>query len=185
MKTSHEREIRIGEEQRHQLAFFHADAVLAGKAAADLHAVADDFRRNFHGALELRCIARIKENDGVQVAVAGMEDVADEAAVFFAQLLDVAKSLRKLAPRNDAVENVVARSDTAESTERVLAAFPEEFALLGILSNANFSGVMQATDLVNGRSLSGDGFDQAFDFDQENSGGIGGKSRPSFRRPRA
>ena len=175
MNTAHESEIRIGEEQRHQLAFFHADAVFAGEAATDLHAIADDFRGNFHSALELGFIARVKENDGVKVAVACMEDVADEAAVFLAQLLDMAKGLRKLAAGNDAVENVVAGSDTAESAEGVLAALPEEFALLGILSNAYFPGVVQTTDLVDRRGLQDDGFVQALDFDEENSGGIGGK----------
>ena len=122
--AAHEREIGVGEEERHQLVFFHADAVFAGQAAADLHAIADDFGGDFHGALQLRGVARIEENDGVQVAVAGVKDVADEAAILLAKLLNVAERLRKLAAWNDAVEDIVAGSDAAERAERVLAALP-------------------------------------------------------------
>src|SRR3982751_4197209 len=111
MHAAHERKIRIGKEKWNQIAFLHADAVLAGQAAADLHAIADDFDGDFHGALKLRGVAWIKQHDGMQIAVAGVKNIPDKAAVFFAELLNVAQSLWKLAARNDAVKNIVARSD--------------------------------------------------------------------------
>jgi hypothetical protein len=128
--AAHERKIRVGKEKRHQLAFLHADAVLAGQAAANLHAIADDFGGDFHGALKLRGVSRIEQHDGMQIAVAGVKNITDEAAVFLTELLNVTKRLRKLASRNDAVKNIVARSDTAEGTERVFAALRLRGAVL-------------------------------------------------------
>ena len=79
--AAHEIEVGVGEEKRHEFAFFHADAVFAGEAAADFDAIANDFGGGLHGALELRVVAGIVENDGVKIAVAGVKDVADVEAV--------------------------------------------------------------------------------------------------------
>jgi len=51
----------------HKFGFFHADAVLAGKRAADFDAIADDFGGGFQGALELRGVAGIVEYDGCRL----------------------------------------------------------------------------------------------------------------------
>src|SRR4029077_14354891 len=91
-------------------------------------------------------------------------------------LLNVTERLRKLASRNDAVKDIVARSDTAERPERVFAALPQEFALFGVLSHANFTRVVDATDFIDGGSLPFDGLMQAFDLEEQYRGGVGGKS---------
>ena len=106
----------------------------------------------------------------------GVEDIADEAAVFLAELLNMTQSLWQLASRNDAVKNIVAGSDAAERAERILASFPQEFALFGVLRNANFTRVVDATDFINGGGLPFDRFVQSFDFEEQYSGGVGGKS---------
>src|SRR5713226_8451646 len=126
--AAHEIEIGIGEEERHKLGFFHADAVLAGERAADFDAIADDFGGGPEGAFELLFVARIEEHDGVEVAVAGVEDVADLKAELIADLADAAQSLRKFRTGNDTVEDVIAGGQAAERAESVFAAFPEEVA---------------------------------------------------------
>ena len=45
--AAHEREVRVGEEEGHELFFFHADAVLSGETAANLNAIANDFGGSF------------------------------------------------------------------------------------------------------------------------------------------
>jgi hypothetical protein len=95
VNAAHEYEIGVIEEERHEFAFFHTDAVFAGEAAADFDAVADDFGRGLHGALELLVVADIVENDGMEVAIASVKDVADVEAELSADFLDATESLRK------------------------------------------------------------------------------------------
>jgi hypothetical protein len=174
--AAHEIEVGVGEEERHELGFFHADAVLAGERAADFDAIADDFGGGFEGALELRGVAGIVEHDGVQVAVAGVENVSDLKAILIADLLDAAQSLRKFRTRNDAVEDVIAGGQAAECAESVFAAFPEEVAFGVIAGDADFSGVMGIADFGDVDGLRGDGFGEAFDFNEENGGAVHGKT---------
>src|SRR6202043_4165105 len=93
--AGHEIEVGIGKEERHEFGFFHADAVFAGKRAANFDAIADDFGGYFQGALELRGVAGIVEDDGMQVAVGSVEDVADLKAVLLIHLPDAWQSLRE------------------------------------------------------------------------------------------
>jgi len=174
--AAHEIEVGVGEEERHKFGFFHADAVLAGKRAADFDAIADDFGGGFEGALELRRVAGIVEHDGVQVAVPGVKDVADLKAVLIADLPDAAQSLRKFRTRNDAVEDVIAGGQAAERAESVLATFPEEVALGVVARDADFAGMMRVADFGDRGGLSGDGFGEAFDFNEENGGAVHGEA---------
>ena len=175
--AAHEIEVGVGEEERHKFGFFHADAVLAGKRAADFDAIADDFGGGFQGALELRGVAGIVEYDGMQVAVAGVEDVADLKAVLIADLPDAAQSLRKFRTRDDAVKDVIAGGQAAERAESVLAAFPEEVTLGVVARDADFAGMMRVADFGDRGGLSSDGFSEAFDFDEENSRAVHGETR--------
>ena len=170
--AAHEIEVGIGEEERHEFRFFHANAVLAGERAADFDAIADDFCGGFESALELRGVAGIVENDGVQVAVASVENVTDLKAVLIADLPDAAQSLRKFRTRNDAVEDVIAGGQAAERAESVLAAFPEEVAFCVVACDADFAGMMRGTNFGDSGCLSGDGFSQAFHLNEENSAAV-------------
>jgi hypothetical protein len=166
MDAAHQGEIGVGEQQRHELALFHADAVLTGQAAADFDAVADDFCGDVHRMLELLPVARIEKYYGVEIAVAGVKNVADVEAVLSADFVDATESLLKLRARNYSVENIVAGSNAAKCAEGVFAAFPEEIALFVVARDTNFAGVVLAADFVNGRGLDGDRFGKSFDFDQ-------------------
>src|SRR5260370_37810471 len=122
-------EISVGKKRGEDCGLFHAAGVLAGERTADLHAIADDFGGGFEGAFELRGITRIVEDDGMQVAVAGVKNIADLKAVLLADLLDAAQRLRKFRTRNNAVENVIAGGKAAERTERRFPPFPREVAV--------------------------------------------------------
>ena len=174
--AAHEIEIGVGEEKRHQFTFFHTDAVLAGEAAADLDAVANDFGGCLHGALELFVVAQIVENDGMKIAVAGMEDVADVESELSTDFLDAAERLRKFRTRDDAVEDVDPRGDAAECAEGILATFPEQLALFVVAGHADFARFVGAADFVDGGGLRGDGFQHAFDFEEKDGAGIHGKA---------
>jgi len=170
--AAHEVEIGVGEKKRHQLGLFHADAVFAGECATNFHAIADDFRGGLHGMFELPPIARIVENDGMKVAVAGVENIANVETISRADLADAAKRLRKFGARNDAVENIVAGSEAAKSAKGVLAAFPEKFAFGVVAGKADFAGVVGVRNFPDGSSLSRDGLREALDFEEKNRGAV-------------
>ncbi len=170
--AAHEFEIGVGKEKRHELAFFHTDAVFTGEAAADFNAVTDDFGGCFQRALELFVVAEIIENDGMEIAVAGVEYVADVEAELGTDFLDAAESLREFRTGNYAIEHVDAGGDATEGAERVLAAFPEKIALFVVASDANFTRFVHAADFVDGGGLRRDGFEHAFDFEEKDSAGI-------------
>ena len=176
MDAAHEIEISVGEKKRHEFALFHTDAVLAGERPADFHAIADDLGGGFEGAFELRGIPGIVEDDGVQVAVAGVENIADLKAVLLADLLDAAQRLRKFRTRNNAVENVIAGSKAAERAESVFAAFPEEFAFGRVAGDTNFTGAMRVANFSDGGGLRDHGFSEAFHLDEKDGGAVHGES---------
>jgi len=168
----HEIEIGVGKKKRHEFGFFHANAVFAGKRAARFHAITNDFGGSLHGAFELPFVTGIIENDGMKISVAGVKNVGDVEAVAVADFADAAKRLRKLGARNDAVENVVAGSEAAKGAKRVFAAFPEKLAFGIIARDANLAGAMRVASFGDGGGLPGNGFGEAFDFEQKNGGAV-------------
>src|SRR6266478_1156773 len=174
--AAHEVEVGVGEYERHELGLFHADPMFAGERAADFEAVTDDFGRGLHGAFELGGIAGIVEDDGVQIAVTGVENVADLKTEVRTDFLDATEGLRKFRTRNHAIEDIVAGSETAERAERVLAAFPEKFTLGIVAREADFAGVMLAANFGHCGGLRGDGFSETFHFDEQDRRAVHGKS---------
>ncbi len=174
--AAHEIEIGVGEKKRHELGLFHADAMFTGERAPDFHTIADDFRGGMHCSFELGFVAGIVEDDGMKVAVSGMENIADIKAVLRADLPDAAESLRKFCARNDAIEDVVAGSEAAESAKSVLAAFPEELALGVVTSKADFASAMSTANFVDGGGLGNDSFCKALDFEEENGSAVARES---------
>src|SRR5262245_6673069 len=73
--AAHEREVRLGEDEAHPLALLDADAVLAGQRATDLDAGGEDFRPRGRHAAALLVAAVVEEDAGMEVPVAGVEDV--------------------------------------------------------------------------------------------------------------
>ncbi len=168
----HQRQVVRRKHQRHQFIFFHADAVLAGKRAAHLDAVPHDFAARRDHSLKLRAIALVEKNQRMQVAVAGMKNVADLQIVFPGDFRDAAEGFRQARARDHAVLHVVHRRDAPESAERFFPAFPEQSALAVVARHAHFPRAMQ---LANFRDLGGlrfDRFGQPLHLDQQHRGAI-------------
>ena len=85
------------EHQRHRAGLVDADAVLAGDRAAGRDAGVEDRARAQLGPLGLALDGPVVEDERVQVAVAGVEDVADAQAVLDRELLDAAGARRAAA----------------------------------------------------------------------------------------
>src|SRR5882724_1940707 len=81
LEALHQREVRRREDQRHEVGLLEADAVLARDRAADLRAHLHDLRAGGDDTRLLAGLARIVEDVRMQVAVAGVEHVADAQAV--------------------------------------------------------------------------------------------------------
>src|SRR5260221_2586046 len=78
-------EIDRVEHDRHEVALLDADAVLAGEDAADLDAQPQDVGAESLGTLELARLVGIVEDERVEIAVAGMEDIGDAQPVALGQ----------------------------------------------------------------------------------------------------
>ena len=165
-------EVVVGEEQRHQVALFQADAVLAGDGAAHFDAELHHFVGGGDDAGELLRVAGVKEDGGVEVAVAGVEDVADLEAVAGGDFVHRAQRLRQLGARDDAVLGVVVGREAAHGAEGVLASLPEFFALGLGAGAAHFAHAVGAAELFDLIGLRFDGFAQTFEFNQEHGGGV-------------
>ena len=115
--------------QRHRAGLVGADAVLAGDRAAGVDAGLEDLLGEQLRALRLARDARVVEHERMEVAVAGVEDVADAQAGSLRELVDAAQHLRQLRARDDAVLHVVVGADPAHRGERRLAPAPDRGAL--------------------------------------------------------
>src|SRR3954471_21437300 len=119
-------EVGLVEHLRHVALLVHADAVLAGDRAAGLHAREHDLAGELLGALGL---ALGVADERMQIAVAGVEDVADAQPVLARQLVDAIQHLGQARTRDDRVLDVVTLRDAPHRGEGRLAHLPENVAL--------------------------------------------------------
>ena len=108
----------------HLVDFLDADPVFTGDGAAHFHAQFQYLAADFFGAMQFVRLARVVQNQRMQVAVAGMEHIADAQTVFERQLPDAAQYTREFAPRDGAVHAVVIGRDAARRGEGGLAPGP-------------------------------------------------------------
>ncbi len=76
-------EVDLGELHAHQVALLDADAMLAGQHATHPHAEAQDVGAEFLGAVQLVGVVGIEQDQRMEIAVAGMEDVATRRRCIF------------------------------------------------------------------------------------------------------
>jgi hypothetical protein len=126
----HQREIFGGEHRRHVLRLVGADAVLAGERAAGIDAVAENLGGGFDRPFRLAGNPLVVADQRVEVAVAGMEDVADAQARSLLEIADAVQHLGQTRPRDDPVLHVVVRRDAPHRRKRRLAAAPDARAML-------------------------------------------------------
>ena len=113
------------EEVGHQGELFDADAVLAGGGAAEVDARLEDFFRGFEDDADLRRVLVVVEEDRVDVAVAGVEDVVDGQAVAAADVAHLLQHFGEFGPRHAGVLRAVAGADAADRAERLFAGHPQ------------------------------------------------------------
>jgi hypothetical protein len=65
------------EHQRHEVDFLHTDAVLACDTSSQTDAFRKDFMTGSENPLHLIRIALVEHENGVDVTISGMEDIAD------------------------------------------------------------------------------------------------------------
>ena len=118
-------EVVLGEHDAHQVALLDPDAVLAGQHPAHFDAQPQDVGPEGLGLVELSGLVGVVEDQGVQVAVAGVKHVGDPEAVRLGHLGDAAQDLGHAVARDGAVHAVVVRRDASDRGERGLAAGPE------------------------------------------------------------
>ncbi len=92
--------------------------------------------------------ACVVEDERVEVAIAGVEDVGDADACCGAEAGDFAHDSREGGPGNNAVLHDVVGGDAAHGGEGGFAAFPDEGALGVGLRDADFGSGVGAANLV-------------------------------------
>src|SRR5262249_59323765 len=102
---------------------------LPGNRTTETQAASHDFISGFLALIALRGIAAVEQDQGMQVAVAGVEDVADDQAILLADALDLRQRSRDFGAWDDAILSVVSRGYAAHGPERGLAAQPQQLAL--------------------------------------------------------
>src|SRR5262249_13557187 len=129
-KALHRRQIVLGEKLRHKGDFFHANAVLARHAAAACDALLENLATGGQHPLDLRRTALIEEQNRMDIAIAGVENVDDLNIVFLANLNDSPEDVRQLRPRHDAVLRAITGAQPADRAESLFSAFPKLLPLL-------------------------------------------------------
>ena len=104
-------------------------------------------------ALDLAFRRRVVEHEGVEVAVARVEDVADPQAVLRRQLVDSPKHRREPRARHDAVLHVVVGGDAAHRREGALAPEPQERPLVRVAGRADLERTCGAADRLHRRRV--------------------------------
>jgi hypothetical protein len=103
----------------------------------------------------------------VDVAITGVEDVDDADAVTRADFGDLLQNERQLCARHHAILCAIARAQSADRAERLLAAFPELQAFLRVVRHPHFASAAfttQGDDLV---ALRVESRFKAIDFDEQ------------------
>jgi hypothetical protein len=123
-------QVGLVEHGRHQVPLLGADAVLAGQHATHLDAQAQDVGAEGLRLLQVARHVGVEQDERVQVAVAGVEDIGDRQAVGFAHVAHGAQNAGKLAAGNGAVHAVVVGRQAADGGESGLAPGPEAQAFV-------------------------------------------------------
>ena len=114
----------------------------------------------------------VVEHERVEVAVAGVEDVADAEPVLARELADPPQHLGQLRPRDDAVLHVVVGRHPAHRREGALAAEPEQRPLGVVARDPHLEGAAVAADPVDGGRVLLDLHGDAVELDEQERLGV-------------
>ena len=125
-----------------------ADAVLAADAAAGLHTQAEDLAAQLLHPLAHTRLAVAVEDQGVEVAVAGMEHVGHRQAMALAEPVDGGQHPRQGAAGHHAVLEVVAGETPAQGGDGRLAPLPQAGPLHLLPGLAHLAGAGLAAEAL-------------------------------------
>ena len=117
-------------------------------------------------------IAGVEDEDRMEVAVTGVEDVDHDQVVFRRDLVDLAQNLEQPGAGHHCVVQVVVGFDPGDRAERRLAAFPEERALGRVCCDPHSAGPVRAPDLLHDRDRGLDPGRQAVDLGEQDRVGV-------------
>jgi len=109
----------------HLIDLLDANAMLTGNRATHLHAFHKHFSREFFSASKLVRIVGVEQDQGMKVAISGMEYVWTAQSILLFHLRDVSQYLAKPSARYRAIHTVVIRRDSPDRGKRGLAPGPE------------------------------------------------------------
>ncbi len=136
----HGGERRLGEHVAHGLLLLAAYPVFASDGATVVHAQVQDAPREVERLLLLTRDRAVVENDGVEVAIPGVEDIGDAEAGLCSKPPDGFQQRRQGGARDDAVLQDGVRRDTPYRSKGGFAALPDEGAVSGSLGEADLRG---------------------------------------------
>ncbi len=142
-------QINLAEHLAHEVALFDADAMFAGQHAAEFDAAAQDVGTERLGSLDLAGLVGVVEDQGMQIAVAGVKNVGDAKTVFFGEIADSRQRLRQRPARNSPVHAEIIGRNPPHRRKRRLAPRPEQIALrlgLGNLTRGRAAALRDRLD---------------------------------------
>src|SRR5215211_2499178 len=176
----HDVHVVIGEHLGHVLLLVLPDAVLPGERPAVLQAGEDDLAGQLLGLLGLAGGIVVVEDQWVEVAVAGVEDVGDPEAVLFAQVGYLLQDRSQFRARDDPVLDVVVVGDGAHRPEGGLPALPEQCPLLVVFGHPYLRGVVLFADPYDLLELVRDLGLGPVELDDQDGAGLGEAGRDLF-----
>ena len=141
--------------------------MFSGDAATHVDAFVQDLVAREQHALDLFGVAFVEQQDRMDVAVAGVEDVDDADAVPRARLGDELQDLGQLRARHDAVLRAVTGAQAADRAERLLAALPQQQPFFRRIGGAHLAGPRLAADLDDFAGFVINGDFEPVDFDEQ------------------
>src|SRR4029453_13558621 len=166
-EPGHEREIGVGELERHALRLVDADAVLARDTAAESQTGAEQFLVHALRAVDLTWHAVVEQDHRMEVAIARVKHVRDPEAMTRSDRLHLAHDLRQSRPWHHRVLQEPAAQEPPDAPPRLLPPLPEQPALRFVLRHADLERGMVAADVDDARRLSLDFLTRTVELDQE------------------
>ncbi len=118
-------QIFVGKHHSHQIALFHADAMLAAEHAAHRNTQAQDVRAKGFGPFQLIVFHGVEHDQRMQIAIARVKHIADPQSVLFRQGRDFFQHAGQRLPRNGAVHAQHVGGQPPHRGKRGLAACPQ------------------------------------------------------------
>ena len=145
--------------------------MLAGHGAAHGDAGLQNVGAKEFAAVQLVGVVGVKQNQGVQIAVACVEHIEAAQLVFFFHLGNGLQDVGQTLARNGAVHAHVVGADAARSGKRIFAAAPELQALRFVAAHGDGGGAAVAQHLTHAADFFFDFFGRAVALAQQNGGG--------------